>query len=51
MNLLFNFFYSKKEKDVKELSQLKTYIEKYIMLFELYNYKINKILSKVWHYN
>ena len=36
-----------KEKDVKELSQLKIYIEKYPMLFELYNYKINKILSKV----
>ena len=47
MNLLFNFFYSKKEKDVKELSQLKIYIKKYPVLFELYNDKINKISSKV----
>ena len=37
----------KKKKNIKELSQLKIYVEKYPMLFELYNYKINKILSKV----
>ena len=47
MNLKSNFFYYEKEKEVKELSQLKIYIEKYPMLFELYNDNINKILSKV----
>ena len=45
LDFLISFY--KSQKNVDQLLRLKKFIQEYPMLFELYDYKINKILSKV----
>ena len=45
LDFLITFY--KSQKNVDQLLRLKKFIQEYPMLFELYDYKINKILSKV----